>query len=110
MRAQTVYENIEFKRGRDPKHALGIGKIAQFIKYYKDYTYTNFGGTMGKTKRKYKFDIGDRVKCIEDGAKGTIVGIWADPTAKIYIVVLDNAKYGNLSQAHQFHEIALKKL
>ena len=26
MRAKTVFENIEFKRGRDPKRVLGIGR------------------------------------------------------------------------------------
>jgi len=35
MRAQTVYENIEFKRGRDPKVVLGIGKAAQIKQWFE---------------------------------------------------------------------------
>ena len=33
MRAQTVYENMDFERSRDPKEALGIGNpLARFAK------------------------------------------------------------------------------
>ena len=35
MRAQTVFENIEFQRGRDPKQALGIGKKAQIDQWFE---------------------------------------------------------------------------
>ena len=36
MRAQKVYENLEFERGRDPKRAMGIGlrnsdKLADYV-------------------------------------------------------------------------------
>ena len=35
MRAKTVFENIEFKRGRDPKRTLGIGKVAQIDQWFE---------------------------------------------------------------------------
>ena len=35
MRAQTVFENIEFQRGRDPKEVLGIGKVAQIKQWFE---------------------------------------------------------------------------
>ena len=35
MKTQTVHENISFKRGRDPKQVLGIGKKAQIDNWFK---------------------------------------------------------------------------
>jgi hypothetical protein len=37
MKAQFVYENINFERGQDPKKALGLGKIpiVQVVKFNK---------------------------------------------------------------------------
>ena len=35
MRAQTDFENISFKRGRNPKEVLGIGKRAQIKQWFE---------------------------------------------------------------------------
>jgi len=37
MRAQTVYENIEFQRGRDPKRTLGIGRRVLIEKWFEEW-------------------------------------------------------------------------
>ena len=36
MKAQYVYENISFERGKDPKESLGIGSVEQVAKIIKD--------------------------------------------------------------------------
>ena len=37
MRAKTVYENISFERGRDPKTTIGIGRKARIIEWFATY-------------------------------------------------------------------------
>ena len=36
MRAKTVYENMRFERGQDPKTSMGIGKRALIKKWFDD--------------------------------------------------------------------------
>jgi len=36
MKAKFVYENMEFKRGQDPKRSMGIGKRALIKKWFDD--------------------------------------------------------------------------
>jgi hypothetical protein len=35
MKAQFVYENLNFERGVDPKHSMGIGKKALIKKWFE---------------------------------------------------------------------------
>ena len=39
MKAQTVYENINFERGLDPQKSMGIGIEGQIKKYLDEYNY-----------------------------------------------------------------------
>ena len=35
MKAQTVYERLNFERGQDPKYSIGIGKKALIDKWFE---------------------------------------------------------------------------
>ena len=37
MKAQLVRENINFERGQNPKHSIGIGKKAQIDKWFEEW-------------------------------------------------------------------------
>ena len=37
MKAQLVRENINFERGQDPKHSIGIGKRALIDKWFEEW-------------------------------------------------------------------------
>ena len=37
MKAQFVYENMDFERGQDPKETIGIGKKAQIDEWFEEW-------------------------------------------------------------------------
>ena len=41
MKAQFVYERLNFEKGQDPKHSIGIGKIALIKKWFDEWAPDN---------------------------------------------------------------------
>ena len=37
MKAQFIYERLNFERGQDPKYSIGIGKIALIKKWFDEW-------------------------------------------------------------------------
>ncbi len=37
MKAQFIYENLDFERGIDPKHSIGIGKRALIDRWFEEW-------------------------------------------------------------------------
>lgn len=55
MKARKIYENIEFERGKDPKTALGIGKLAQNpVYHYPVVPFVNYAGKKPDDKKMLK--------------------------------------------------------
>lgn len=57
MRAQEIYENLDFERGQDPKDSMRIGRKWQFVEE-GDIVKVFFDYTGYKSKKSEKIDRG----------------------------------------------------